>query len=258
LPPGFADSLWKQLADPVRELGYCLVPAREARGPADTADCGDCLYMQASAEDEGAGSVSISVAALRMRDLAGGRLPQAEQRPLVYLRFYPAEAEGLASVLAKKVAENLRSQYVAVLLIRSSPPGASVLSASGLEGTTPVEWVLPLGTLPVTLAKPGFLVARRSLDLSAPGQQTYDLQLVKRRFYHSRFIYPTVAAGLISAAAFVMENRYYGIYQSLGPDESQNRPEAFGQNFRTAKNYERLGYAALGIASFGLVLCFAF
>jgi hypothetical protein len=258
LPPGFADSLWMQLADPVRELGYCLIPAQDTRMGADSATHGENLFMQATAGNETGGAISISIAALRVRELARGKLPEAEARPLVYLRFQPGEAVGLYSVLAKKVAENLRNQYVAVLLIRSNPAGAAVRSASGLEGSTPVEWVVPLGNLDISLAKPGYLRARRDLDLESPGQHTYDLQLVKRRFYHSKLIYPTVAAGLISAAAFILENHYYGVYQSLGAEDRANRPGAFAENFRNAKNYERIGYAALGAASLGLVLCFAF
>jgi hypothetical protein len=81
---------------------------------------------------------------------------------------------------------------------------------------------------------------------------------VKRRFYHSNFVYPTVAAGLISAAAFLLENHYYRVYQGLGAEDRKNRPGAFAENFRNAKNYERIGYAALGAASLGLALCFAF
>lgn len=262
LPPGFTDSLWAQLDGPVRELGYCLksLPGSLSGGKAvpDTSGNGDNLFLEASARDEGGGNLSVSIAALRLRDLARGKLSEAEARPLVYLRFSPFEAVGMYSVLAKKVAENLRSQYVAVLLIRSHPAGAVVHSASGLEGTTPVEWVVPLGDLPITVSLPGFLEARRSLDLGLPGQHTYDLQLAKRRFYNSRFIYPTLAAGAVSAGAFLLENHYYNVYQGLGPADSRDRPDAFGQNFRTAKNYERIGYTSLALAWLGLTLCFTF
>lgn len=258
LPPGFADSLWAQLAGPVRELGYCLTPLAGGKAMADTSGQGDNLYLEAWARDEGGGTISVSIAALRLRELVGGKLPEAEARPLVYFRFSPFEAIGMYSVLARKVAENLRNQYVAVLLIRSHPPGAMVRAASGLEGATPVEWVVPLGDLPITVSMKGYLEARRDLDLQVPGQHTYDLQLAKRRFYNSKFIYPTLAAGAISAAAFVLENHYYGVYQSLGPADSRERPEAFGQNFRAAKNYERIGYTSLALAWLSLTLCFTF
>jgi hypothetical protein len=258
LPPSFADSLWAQLAGPANELGYCLKALAGGKAMVDTNGTGDNLYLEASAGEEGSGSISVSIAVLRLRDLVRGKLPEAEARPLVYLRFSPFEAAGMYSVLAKKVAENLRNQYVAVLLIRSHPQGALVRAASGLEGSTPVEWVVPLGSLPITVAKPGYLEAHRDLNLEAPGQHTYDLQLAKRRFYHSKFIYPTLAAGAISAAAFVLESHYYGVYQSLGPTDSRDRPDAFGQNFRTAKSYERIGYTSLALAWLGLTFCFTF
>jgi hypothetical protein len=258
LPPGFSDSLWAQLNGPVRELGYCLKAMPGGKASLDTAGNGDNLFLEAWARDEGGGTISVSIAALRLRELATGKLSEAEARPLVYFRFSPFEAVGMYSVLAKKVAENLRSQYVAVLLIRSHPAGAVVHAASGLEGSTPVEWVVPLGELPITVSLPGYLEARRNLDLGIPGQHTYDLQLAKRRFYNSKFIYPTLAAGAVSAAAFVLENHYYGIYQALGPADSRDRPEAFGQNFRTAKNYERIGYTSLALTWLGLTLCFTF
>ncbi len=156
LPTGFADSLWTYLADPVRELGYCLSPAPSSRPESDSAAHGDNLYLQAIAGNEAGGAISMSIAALRIRELARGKLPEAEARPLVYLRFTPAEAVGLYSILAKKIAENLRNQYVAVLLIRSIPAGAQVRSESGLEGSTPVEWVVPLGSLDISLAKQAF------------------------------------------------------------------------------------------------------
>jgi hypothetical protein len=257
LPAGFADSLWLQLREPAQELGYCLEAARDPGRLRDTARFGEDLYLEAFARDEG-GSQAAAVAALRVRDLARGKLPEAEARPLVSLRFSAAETAGLSSVVAKKVAENLRSQYVAVLLIRSHPEGALVRAAAGPEGATPVEWVLPLGSMQVTLSKPGYLEARRELDLSAPGQHTYELQLAKRRFYHSKFIYPTLAAAALAGTAFALEGHYYGIYQGLGAEDSKSRPAAFGENFRTAKTYERLGYTALGLAWAGLALCFAF
>jgi len=258
LPPGFADSLWAQLAGPVRELGYCLQALPGGKAGVDTTGIGDNLFLEAWARDEGGGTLSVSIAALHLRELVRGKLPEAEARPLVYFRFSPFEAVGMYSVLAKKVAENLRSQYVAVLLIRSHPAGAAVHAATGLDGSTPVEWVVPLGDLPITISLPGYLEARRTLDLGTPGQHTYDLQLAKRRFYHSKFIYPTLAAGAVSAAAFVLESHYYGVYQGLGPADSRDRPDAFGQNFRAAKNYERIGYTSMALAWLGLTLCFTF
>ncbi len=258
MPAGFSDSLLAQLRDPARELGYCVESVTDPRTLLDTAKYGDMLYLQPSVRDEGAGAASLIVATLRVRELARGKLAEAVSRPLVSLRFSPAEASSLANVLGKKIAENLRSQYVADLLLRSHPAGATVRTASGLEGSTPVEWVMPMGSFEVTLAKPGYLDIVRQVELNSPGQHTYELQLVKRRFYHSRFIYPALGAGVISLAAFALENHYYSAYQGLGAADGKAHPEKFGDEFHAAKNYERLGFTALGMAWLNLALCFTF
>jgi hypothetical protein len=195
---------------------------------------------------------------LSVRDLARGKLAEAAARPLVSLKFTDAEAPGLSNIAARKVAENLRSQYVADLLVRSYPSGAGIAGHTGLTGTTPVEWVVPVGTLVVTLSKHGFLDLQREVDLLAPGQHTYDIQMTKRRFYHSRLIYPTLAAGALSLAAFAVENHYYSRYRELGASDAKNDPASFGETFRAAKNFERLGYTGLGIALAGFAFCFAF
>lgn len=258
MPPGFADSLQSQLREPARELGYCLEPAPDPRVLLDTARLGDNLWLQPSVRDEAGGGAILAVALLSVRDLARGKLAEAAGRPLASLRFAPAEAAGLSNVAARKVAENLRSQYVADLLVRSHPPGADVRAGTGLEGKTPVEWVLPVGTLQVTLSRPGYLDLRREIDLSAPGQHTYDLQMTKRRFWHSGFFYPTLAAGALAAAAFALEDHYYSRYQGLGAADAKDDPAAFGETFRVAKTYERLGYSALGMAWAGFTLCLVF
>jgi hypothetical protein len=258
---GFSDSLGRQLREPLGELGYCLQEAGDYRALADTsamAPTAENLVLQVQADNASAGSGTILVALLRARELAHGKLAEAFSHPLVTFRYGPGEASSLSNILAKKISENLRSQYVADLLVRSHPAGASVRSSAGLEGVTPVEWVLPLGTVNVTLERKGYLPLAREIDLSAPGRHAYDLQLSKRRFYHSRFIYPTLAAGAISLVALGLENHYYDEYRSLGAQDRKNRPAAFGETFHTAKTYEGIAYTAMGLAWLNLTLCFVF
>ena len=185
--PGFADSVRHQLAAPLNDLGYCLVEVKDYRGILDTARYGDNLVLQTLVEDAAGGgaSGSILVALLRVRDLAQGKLSEAISRPLVSIRYGADEITSLPNILSKKISENMRSQYVADVLIRSHPPGALVRTPTGLEGKTPVEWVMPLGSVPVTLEKPGYLSLTRDIDLSAAGVHSYDLQMIKKRFYHS-------------------------------------------------------------------------
>ncbi|MEO7426320.1 MAG: PEGA domain-containing protein [Fibrobacteria bacterium] len=255
---GFSDSLRSQLAAPLNDLGYCLVEVKDYRTILDTARFGDNLLLQTVAGDPAEGSGTILVALLHIRDLAQGKLSEAVSRPLVSIRFGSDEISSLPNILSKKISENMRSQFVADVLIRSHPPGALARTSTGLEGKTPVEWVMPLGSVPVTLEKKGYLTFHRDIDLSAAGVHSYDLQLVKKRFYHSKFIYPALGAGAIALAAFALENHYYSAYQALGAADQQNRPQAFADNFRNAKAYERLGYTALGLAWLSLALSFTF
>ncbi|MEO7958745.1 MAG: PEGA domain-containing protein [Fibrobacteria bacterium] len=258
---GFADSLMRQLQAPLAELGYCLEEAGHYRAILDTARFAENLILQTQVNEDTAdteGSGTLLVAMLRVRELARGNLAEAVSHPLVSLHFEPGEMSSLPNILGKKISENLRSQYVADLLIRSHPTGAMVRTASGLDGATPVEWVMPLGVLQVSLEKKGWLPLKREIDLSAPGLHAYELQLSKRRFYNSKFIYPTLAAGVISVIAFGLENHYYSTYQALGAQDRTLRPETFGNTYQTAKTYEGVAYTALGLAWLNLALCFTF
>jgi hypothetical protein len=255
---GFADSLRRQLQAPLADLGYCLEEAGDYRALVDTNRFAENLVLQTLVNEEGGGSGTFLVAMLRVRELARGKLAEALSHPLVSLRFGPGELSSLPNILGKKISENLRSQYVADLLIRSYPPGALVRTASGLNGATPVEWVMPLGKVKVSLEKDGWMPLKREIDLSAPGLHAYDLQLSKRRFYHSKFIYPSLAAGAISLIAFSLESHYYSEYLALGAQDRTNRPEIFGETYQTAKTYEGIAYTALGLAWLSLALCFTF
>jgi hypothetical protein len=108
------------------------------------------------------------------------------------------------------------------------------------------------------LQRPGYIPLRREIDLASPGLHTYDLQLNRRRFYHSRFFYFAVAFGIAATGAYAAEMHYYNLYQSYGPDDQTNRPEVFGRTFRIAKNWERAAAASLLLAGASLGLSFRF
>lgn len=258
--PGFTDTLYQRLTAPLGELGYCIQPIRDYRSLLDTARYGDNLILHALVSD---GPMSSSpsqfvVTLLRGRDWAADKLPEAISRPLVTLPLYRGDPAGLIEVLVRKVAENLRKQYVAHLLIQSRPGEAAARADNGLQGKTPLEWILPLGTLEVVLEKPGHIPLRQQLDLTSPGQHNYDFHLAKRRFYHSRFIYPAIAFGIAALGAYALEEHYYSRYQGYGIDESQNDPEIFGKTFQVAKTYERIAYGSLALAGACLALTFRF
>lgn len=261
--PGFADSLRSRLTGPLRELGYCLEPIVDYRSLLDTARFGDHLVLHALAGESAqpaspAGSPGILLTVLRGRDWAANRLPEAVSRPLVSLPFTREDPAGLLDVLSRKAAEGLRRSYVAHVLIQSRPGEARVEASNGLQGTTPVEWILPLGSLSVSLEKAGHLALRRELDLAAPGQHNYDLQMAKRRFYHSRFIWPALVFGASALGAYAMEDHYYSRYQGYGADVARNRPDAFGHTFRLARTYERIAAGSFFMAGSCLALSFRF
>ena len=169
--PGFADTLLRRLEAPVSELGYCIQPIVDYRAMLDTAKYGDNLFLHALVT-EGPMSSSPSqfvVALLRGRDWAADKLPEAISRPLVSLPLYRSDPAGLIDVLVRKVAENLRLQYVAHVLIQSRPGEAATRADNGLQGKTPVEWILPLGSLDLVLEKPGYIPLRQRLDLYLAG-----------------------------------------------------------------------------------------
>ncbi len=258
---GFTDTLRSQLKSPLAELGYCLVDIKEYILRKDSAQLSDNLVLH-SIVSEGpdpfagslVGSGTFLVAALNIHDWAAGKLPEAISRPLVTLRYHASEIPGLPNILVKKIAENLRSQFVAQLLIQSRPAGAIVHASSGLEGVAPVEWVVPLGEFSVTLESKGYLSIRRDLDLSTPGSHSFEMQMVKRRFYHSKFIYPALVFGAASGLAYIFESYFYSAYRDLGPQDQQDHPERFSKTFHTAKILERTSYGAL----FASVTCLAF
>ncbi len=256
---GFSDSLSQELSQTVVENGYCLVEVKEYRTLLDTIRFGGNLVLHAIAEDgPSPGSGTFVATALKVRELAHGRLAEALARPLVSLRYSPGDAMGLPSLLAKKISENLRSQFVADLLIKSHPDGAAIRMESGMDGITPVEWVLPLGHFHVILEKPGYLPLRRDIDLSAPGMHAYDLQLAPKRFYHSKFIYPALILAAASFGSYALEQDHYSTYRALGPSDQKLRPQAFSEEFHTAQFYEKAAYTTLAFALVNLGLCFAF
>lgn len=255
--PGFSDSLRRQLAAPLVELGYCLQAVPDFRALLDTARLGDHLVLHALVTEgpQVTGSAGLVVTLLSVRDWAAGKLDEGVSRPLVSLPVNREDPAGLLDVLVKKVAENLRRQYVAHVLIQSRPGEAAVKSDNGLRGKTPVEWILPLGSLAVALEKPGYLPLERKLDLTAPGQHSFDLQLAKRRFYHSSFMWPALVFGAASLGAYALQEHYYARYQSY---DGRTPPQEFGKTFKTAKTWERISAGSVSLAGACMALSFRF
>jgi hypothetical protein len=178
--------------------------------------------------------------------------------PLLTLPYRPEDLSTFTSVLVRKIIENLRIHYICHLRIQSVPEGVTIRSKSGLEGTTPLEWITPVGRLPITGELEGYEPIKKRIDLSAPGMHTYVLQMRKRQFYHSSFFIPTIVLGVSSAGCFVAERYFYNRYKRLGRADRDGNPDAFGRYFSTAKKLEYATTAGLILTGVSATLCFVF
>ncbi|MBN1576007.1 MAG: PEGA domain-containing protein [Chitinispirillaceae bacterium] len=280
-PKGFNKRLYRQLKQPLKEIGYCITPLTRA-SLSDTAvqeELVMVLSMLISITERqklipGAGDSSgivdsetvslydtsalMVVSLLRVDDWSSRQLKLAKKNPLLTLDYTPEEMSTFESVLMRKIVENLRTQYICHLRIQSVPEGATIRSKSGLEGITPLEWITPVGYLWITGEHEGFEPIRRRIDLSSPGMHTYVIEMGRRRFYHSRFFIPTLLLGASSAACFVVERVYYKKYQELDRDDRGKKPDPFEHNFTIAKNCERAAGVTLALAGVSLTLSFFF
>ena len=254
---GFTDELAKELASPLSEIGYCLFrPDDIEQYKADTG-LGENLVLHTAIRAE-EGKRLLLVAPVRLALLMRNNLEVALGHPLAEVDFEGADQQTFLTVVVKKIVENLRTSYVCHLRIESEPESVAVATSSGLEGATPVEWVVPLGSVGLTATRKDYVSFEKHIELDAPGYHRLYVELRKRRFYHSRFMYPA-AAFLVAAGGFYLAERYYyDKYQSLGEQDYYSRPDEFGERFHTAKAFERLAGASLGLAGVSFVLSFWF
>jgi PEGA domain len=253
LETGFSDSLFQRLNGPLQVLGYCLTPEIPAVADSQAKELG--LWLSARPTEY---EVRLTAAVLQESQRSPQRIAQAMRRPLTELDILPGEAMTAAFIFAQKVVENLRTQYVAQVAIITVPDSATIRSDRGLEGKTPLEWVLPLGHLQVTVSHPGYQTREINLDLNRPGEHTANLALMKLRFYHSRFFPYTLGLAASAFGAYLAQNYYYTEYHRLGLEDQRQRPERFGELFRTAKTWENVAGYCLAAAGLGLALSFSF
>jgi hypothetical protein len=262
---GFAEEISIQLKDPLSEIGYCLVPI-DSIHQSDTATS-LLLFLAVRNRKSDISSIDstmtgpttqIIVGLLNSSDTTREELLSSLDHPLVSLSYDPVDPSTIESVLVRKISENLRTQYVCQVRIQSNPDGVLITTGSGLKGETPLEWILPVGKLDIKAELNDYENITKKLDLTEPGIHTYYLQMRKRMFYRSGFMWPAVAFGGLAACLFGAEKFYYSKYQALGRNEYLNTPEAFGKQFYTAKNYERAAFAALSLSGVSLIMSFIF
>ena len=273
--PVFSSTIFQQLQVPLAEIGYCLTGLHNSV-PADTG-ARDELVMMLSMEFSVNGDASLFsrtngaetggrqdttarmvVALLRVEDWSLSQRRRALKNPLLTLEYSPEELSTFTSVLIRKIVENLRTQYICHLRIQSIPMGVSIRSKTGLEGITPLEWIIPVGKLPIVGELEGFEPIHRRIDLNSPGIHTYVLQMRKRQFYHSKLFIPSLVFAVSSGVCFGMERYYYAKYQKLERPERETDPEAFAHTFKIAKTCERVAAVSLALTGTSFILSFIF
>ena len=68
------------------------------------------------------------------------------------------------------------------VIFESSSPGVRIRSGSGLEGVTPLEWIVPVGIFTIEGKHKGYEPINHTIEISEPGVHTCYLQLRKDRF----------------------------------------------------------------------------
>ncbi len=273
--PGLKGTLFRNLKKPLEEIGYCLtrfdttiladssvqeelvmvlsmdfsVARRSGENGTAPADSPVALYDT---------SALLIVSLVRVDSWSPRQRNRALETPLLTLSYSNEDLPTFVAVLVRKIIENLRMQYICHLRIESIPGGVTIRSNTGLEGTTPLEWITPVGKLPVIGELEGYEPIRRKIDLNSPGMHTYVLEMRKRRFSTSRFFVPTLVLGSSSAVTFLLDRYFYNKYSELGKADRTDRPGEFSRNYTLAKSFERIAVGTLALSGVSLALCFVF
>lgn len=269
LSTAFSDRLLEQLHEPLEDIGYCImrfdstvlydidvqddyimVIAPDAGFNEDTASVEHSSYLSAEP--------SVLVALVRVDTWSGWEIKKVLKTPLLSLPFNRSELSTFESVLIRKIEENLRKQYICHLSIQSVPEGAKIRTGNGLEGVSPLEWILPMGIVGVTAELEGFKPIHRTIRLKEPGRHTFVLQMNKRQFYNSTFFIPSLVLGGLSIGSYAVTQYYYNLYMHLGKNDRDTNPGSFKHNFDRAKMFEQAAAASAVLGGVSLGLSFLF
>lgn len=257
----FTQDIFEQLRKELEEIGYCLVKDSIPQ-MVDTSQTVSYLLFSfknlPADQDISSTSPELIVALLEKEKTSRTDIKNALDAPLVSFMFDPEDLFSLKAILVKKIAENLRNQYVCHIRIHSNPNEVHISSTTGLDAVTPVEWIQPLGEIRVHASKEGYEPVQKKINLTEPGVHTFYLQLGKRQFYHSNFFYPAVTAGLASVVFYSLEHYYYDRYHNLDRDDYTNQPEQFGRTFKRAKTFEYLTLGSILLSGVTLGLSFKY
>ncbi len=255
LPYNFITDFNKELGAALAEIHFCL----KTLAPQILSDTTkhDDIVMYMSSENQTTDTFnSIIISILTISDWAKGNIGTSLDHPLISISYQPEELSTFRSVLIKKIVENIRTQYVCHIRIQSSPSNINITTDLGLEGKTPLEWILPVGNLTLRSKTDGYEPFQKKIVLDEPGIHTYFLELKKKQFYNSRLIIPTVVFLLSSAACYYGEHYHYSRYTNYGRDDALNNPGVFEESYTTAKKFETAKYTLLALCGTSLTLSF--
>jgi hypothetical protein len=260
IPSDFSRGLYEELESSLHEIGFCL----QTMNPSILTDSTkrDELIMYMTTETEVNSNIAegenLMICLVRVEDWANTNTKIALSHPLISISYQPEELSTFRTVLVKKIIENIRTQYVCHLRIQSNPSGIFITSTIGLEGKTPLEWILPFGDLSIKNKTDGYEPFQKKLDLSEPGINTYFLELKKKQFYNSKFLWPTLVFAVASAACYGGERANYSKYLKLGKTDYLNHPGEFESTYNKAYLYERASLLTLVCAAVSFTCTFVF
>jgi hypothetical protein len=258
---GFSDDFFDALNTPLKEIGYCPVFLEKNDFEDTLLRNTPVLFVDVTEQYSEAESTSLVIFQIYFLPLEEIRsdfsIPQ-KANLLISLRFIPDELSTFETVAVRKTVENLRTQYVCHLRLESDPSGVQITSSIGLEGNTPLEWVIPVGDLEIEGFLKGYTALKRNLKLDSPGSHTYVLEMKARQFYSSHFMIPTIAFGLSSAVLFGLERYHYSRYLDLDRETYFNNPDKFGELFDKAKKFEYAAFTSLGLTAVSFTCTFFF
>ena len=256
-PPTFPQELSEQLREPLLDIGYRLSELHAPLSPGDENRNHLILLfslkLQTASMDT---QYSIQTDLVRINVSEGKQNSQSSL--FISLSFGLSELSTVKTVLSRKIIENLRTHHLCHLRVYSSPQGAKIGSGLGLEGATPLEWIVPMGIFVIEGELKGYEPITHTIEISEPGVHTCYLQLRKRPFYQSRMMIPGAALLLTSAVCFFSERYYFDNYHDLQKNESEKNSALIDKSYRRAKNFGYLGIASLVLSAVSFSLSFKF
>jgi hypothetical protein len=258
---GFSGDFFDALNKPLQEIGYCPV-LLDSDYDQDSIRINTPVLLIDVKERfnwaDSASALTFVIYFLPLKEVRSDFSAPRNANQLISLLFDADELSTFETVAVRKTVENLRTQYICHLRLESDPSGVQIASSIGLEGKTPLEWVIPVGDLEIQGTQNGYSELHRILKLESPGIHTYVLEMKARQFYNSRFMIPTIVFGVSSAVLFGIERYYYSQYLNLDRETYFNNPGEFEALFNKAKTFEYAAFSSLALTGISFSFTFLF